>query len=173
MMKMVIKESGKPLVIDADAINLLSNVELYSMLKELQKQEFSKRSIIFTPHPLELARICHCNKEKIMKDGILLASDLALDLEAVVIKKDANTVITDGNMFALNRNGNSGMATAGSGDVLCGITAALLAQGLPPLETAVISVYLHALAGDFAAKESNEYSLIASDIVNGISKVMN
>ena len=107
-----------------------------------------------------------------MENGIQLAVDLAKDLNAVVIKKDANTIITDGDRFALNRNGNSGMATAGSGDVLCGITAGLLAQHLSVFEAAVISVYLHALSGDYAAQVGNEYSLIASDIINSISKVL-
>ena len=168
----IIKESTKPLVLDADAINLLSNDNLYSILKELQCKESSCRLLILTPHPLELARICHCNKEKIMNEGIKLANDLAKDLNAVIIKKDANTIITDGKRLALNRNGNSGMATAGSGDVLCGITASLLAQNHEAFHTAVTSVYLHALAGDYAAKESNEYSIIASDIIHSISKVL-
>ena len=168
----IIKESSKPLVLDADAINLLSNNYLYSILKELQDKERSRRPLILTPHPLELARICHCDKERIMDEGIQLAVDLAKDLNAVIIKKDANTIITDGTRLALNRIGNSGMATAGSGDVLCGITASLLAQNHEAFHTAVTSVYLHALAGDYAAKESNEYSVIASDIVNSISKVL-
>ena len=168
----VIKESIKPLVVDADAINLLSNIKLYSILKELQNKESNKRPLILTPHPLELARICHCDMGKVMENGIQLAVDLAKDLNAVVIKKDANTIITDGDRFALNRNGNSGMATAGSGDVLCGITAGLLAQHLSVFDAAVISVYLHALSGDYAAQVSNEYSLIASDIINSISKVL-
>ena len=145
---------------------------MYSILKELQDEERSRRPIILTPHPLELARICHCDKERIMDEGIQLAVDLAKDLNAVIIKKDANTIITDGTRLALNRIGNSGMATAGSGDVLCGITASLLAQNHEAFHTAVTSVYLHALAGDYAAKESNEYSVIASDIVNSISKVL-
>lgn len=171
LLKTVIKQSTKPLVIDADGINLLADEELYFDLKEAQSKESSKRDIIFTPHPLELARICHCKKDDISNNGLKLASDLAKNLHAVIIKKDANTIITDGYKEAINLIRNSGMATAGSGDVLCGILAALLALHLPVFDTAVIGVYLHALAGDKASKNKNEVSLIASDIIHGISMV--
>ena len=172
ILKIIIKESRKPMVLDADAITILSNEDFYFSLKALQDKDESKRDIILTPHPVELARICHCDKGNILENGLQLAIDLAKDLHAVIIKKDANTIICDGTQLALNMGGNSGMATAGSGDVLCGITAAIMALHLPVFDTAVISVYLHSLAGKYAVREKNEYSLIASDIINGISKVL-
>ena len=172
IIKTIIKECKKPMVLDADAITILSKKEVYFSLKELQDKDDTKRDLILTPHPLEMARICHCDKDLIMEKGLQLAVDLANDLHAVVVKKDANTLICDNKQLALNIGGNSGMATAGSGDVLCGITAALMALHLPIFDTAVISVYLHSLAGKYAVKENNEYSLMASDIIHGISKVL-
>ena len=172
LLSYVIHNSVKPLVLDADAINLLADSKIYNELKVLQSNDNTKRKLIFTPHPLELARICGCNIKDILENGILFASNLANDLNAVVVKKDANTLITDGKWMALNLCGNSGMATAGSGDVLCGIMASLMALGLSSFDTAIISVYLHALAGDSMALDSNEYSLIASDIIEGIVKVL-
>ena len=172
IVKTVIKYSNKPLVMDADALNLLANQEVYSSLKKLQNEESTRRNLILTPHPLELARVCHCNKTEIKEYGMNWAIELAKDLNAVVIKKDANTFICNDMNQALNLIGNSGMATAGSGDVLCGITAALMALDLSPFDVAVLSVYLHALAGDYAAKEKNEYSILASDIINGIAKAL-
>ena len=172
ILKIIIKDSRKPMVLDADAITLLSKEELYSTLKTLQEKDDSIRDLILTPHPLELSRICHCDKNMIMENGLQLAMDLAKDLHAVVVKKDANTIICDNTQLVLNIGSNSGMATAGSGDVLCGIIAAFMALHLPVFDTAAISVYLHSLAGKNAVKESNEYSLMASDIINGISKVL-
>ena len=172
LLKNIIKDSRKPMVLDADAITILSKEDLYSTLKSLQDVDDSKRDLILTPHPLELARICRCDKSSIMDNGLELAINLAKDLHAVVVKKDANTIICDGSQLILNIGSNSGMATAGSGDVLCGITAALMALHLSVFDAAAISVYLHSLAGKHAVKECNEYSLMASDIINGISKVL-
>ena len=172
ILKTIIKESRKPMVLDADAITILSKEELYFSLKTLQDKCDSKRDLILTPHPLELARICHCDKSEIMENGLQVAINLAKDLHAVVIKKDANTIICNNTQLALNIGSNSGMATAGSGDVLCGITASLMALKLPIFDTAVISVYMHSLAGNYAKNKSNEYSLTASDIIHGISKVL-
>lgn len=173
ILKAIICSSKKPLILDADAINLLSNIDTYNILRELQDKEATKRDLILTPHPLELARICHCRMETVQEQGFQLAINLANDLNAIIIKKDANTLITNGTNCCLNLCGNSGMATAGSGDVLSGITAAITALKLPVFESAVISVYLHALAGDYAAKENNEYSMVASDIIDGVTKVLN
>ena len=172
ILKTIIKESRKPMVLDADAITILSKEEFYFSLKTLQDKCDSKRDLILTPHPLELARICHCDKSEIMENGLQVAINLAKDLHAVIIKKDANTIICNNTQLALNIGSNSGMATAGSGDVLCGITASLMALKLPIFDTAVISVYLHSLAGNYAKNKSNEYSLTASDIIHGISKVL-
>lgn len=172
MLKKVFLESKQPLVIDADGLNLLADTEIYTILKHQQEIEAARRSLILTPHPLELARISHRNKEEISNNGIEIARKIAMDLNAVIVKKDANTIICDGTKQAMNLTGNHGMATAGSGDVLTGIMAAIMALKLPTFETALYSVYLHGLAGDAAAKDKNEYSMIATDIMNGIVNVL-
>ena len=172
MVNKIITQSNKPLIMDADSLNLLQDSHLYQALKNAQSKDKPKRKLILTPHPLELARICHCSMEDITEKGMEIAGDLAKELSAVVVKKDARTIVVSREQLALNLSGNSGMATAGSGDVLTGILAALMGFSLSAFETAVLGVYLHGLAGDAAAKDKNEYSLIAGDIIQGISKVL-
>ena len=172
MLMKVMRESNKPLVMDADSLNLLEDNSTYQDLKELQQNRDTKRSIILTPHVMELSRMTHRSKIEIENEGIEIARKLATDLKAVVVKKDANTVICDEEHLAINLTGNDGMATAGSGDVLTGITAALLALDLPVFDTALCSVYLHGLAGDEAVREKNKYSVLATDIIESIVKVL-
>jgi NAD(P)H-hydrate epimerase len=93
-----------------------------------------------------------------------LAADFAQDNRVVLVLKGHQTVVTDGQRLAVNPTGNSGMATGGSGDVLTGLIAALLGQGLPAFEAAQLGAYLHGLAGDLAAAELSKPGLIASDL---------
>ena len=154
----LIKKLKIPLVIDADGINLLSRrIEL---LKE------SKVPIILTPHPKEMSRLCNLTVAEIEADRLGIASSFAKEYNCFVLLKGANTVIAEPDgKITVNTNGNTGMATAGSGDVLAGITASLLAQGYSPEFTAKAAVYLHSAAGDKAAKRRSEHALIASDII--------
>ena len=173
MLKMVIKQSTKPLVMDADGLNLLAKPEFYNLLKEYQEQENSRRSLLLTPHPLELARILGVGMEELKRNGLELTKKLAEELHAVIVKKDARTVVCSQlEPYALNIFGNSGMATAGSGDVLTGIIAAMLASGLSAYEAGVIGVYLHAKAGDYAAVIKNEYSMLAGDICEALPAIL-
>jgi hydroxyethylthiazole kinase-like uncharacterized protein yjeF len=156
---MLIKFLGnadKPCILDADALNIISQN------KELLK--FIPRYSILTPHPKEFERLfgtCNSSYERIMK-----AQEMAKRLQLIIILKGAHTLIAtpDGKMY-FNSSGNSGMATAGSGDVLTGILAGLLAQGYSPEETAKIGVFVHGYAGDLALKTESEESLIAGDII--------
>jgi NAD(P)H-hydrate epimerase len=86
----------------------------------------------------------------------------------VVVLKGAGTVVTNGQKVYVNRTGNPGMATAGSGDVLTGVMAALLGQGLSSFDSAVLAVYIHGLAGDIAAERTGQISLIATDIIQSL-----
>ena len=173
LLQTIIKESKKPLVMDADALNLLKDRRIYQLLETYQSTEDNRRDLILTPHPLELARICQCSKENLPFNGLEIAQKLSEDLEAIVVKKDARTVICGKDSpMAMNLCGNSGMATAGSGDVLTGITAAMLALGLSSFEAAVTAVYVHGKAGDAAAKAKNEYSMVAGDICNALIQVL-
>lgn len=173
LLKKLIQNSAKPMVMDADALNLLAKEENYQLLKTYQSAETTKRNLVLTPHPLELSRICGCNKEELKAHGLEIAEKLAGELQAVIIKKDARTIVCDSHSpFAINLCGNSGMATAGSGDVLTGITAAMLALGLSVFEAAATAVYIHSKAGDMAAEIKNEYSMLAGDICNALMELL-
>lgn len=174
MLTDIIRMGDRPLVLDADAVNLLSEKpELLELLKELQKDPVTRRPLILTPHPGELARLEGIGVKEILQDPFAVAGKWAEALHAAVLCKGARTVVAapDGSYY-VNRSGNSGMATAGSGDVLTGIIAALLAQGQDAFMAAVSGVYLHGCAGDSAAHKKNEYSLTAQDLVSELDVLM-
>ena len=157
-LKNVITKAKIPCVIDADGINLLSSC--IELLKE------SKAPIIITPHPAEMARLCKKSVTEIEKDRISVALEFAKDYGVTVVLKGADTIIaTSEGEISFCTIGNPGMATAGSGDVLAGIIVSLLAQGFAPEEAAKSGVYLHASAGDKAAKKRSQHALIATDII--------
>jgi len=120
-----------------------------------------------------MARLLGKSIEEIKRDRIGVTQRTAEDLGLVVVLKGAPTVIAapDGEAY-LNPTGNSGLATAGSGDVLTGIIAGLMAQGLEPLPAAQVGVYLHGLAGDIAAEEKTPYGMIAGDVLEAIPKAI-
>lgn len=150
-----------PIVADADAINILGNHRAW--LQQLPKE------IILTPHPKELDRLEGHSADTY--ERITKACNLAERLKGYVILKGHHTAICcpDGHVM-FNTTGNAGMATAGSGDVLTGILTGLLARGYKPQDACIVGVYLHGLAGDLAAKEIGEESLIAGDIIQYIGK---
>jgi NAD(P)H-hydrate epimerase len=148
-----------PLVIDADALNIVA------AHKELQ--EHIPENSILTPHPKEFERLAGqtaTGYERLMKQ-----IEFAQAHKIIVVLKGANTSIAmpDGTCF-FNSTGNPGMATGGSGDVLTGILLSLLAQGYKPADAALAGVYLHGLAGDFAAMKTGRNALIASDIIKNL-----
>jgi NAD(P)H-hydrate epimerase len=157
LLRSLITHYEKPMVLDADALNLLSNQpELISKLPEHS---------ILTPHPGEFNRLAGEWKSDHQK--LQLQRELAEKHQLVVVLKGYYTSIAspDG-MLYFNPTGNPGMATGGSGDVLTGVLTALLTQGYDPLDAAMVGVYLHGLAGDLAACEYGETGLIASDIIH-------
>ena len=145
-----------PIVADADAINILANHRAW--LQQLPK------GIILTPHPKEFDRLEGHSADSY--ERLTKACNLAERLQGIVILKGHYTAIcmADGHVM-FNPTGNAGMATAGSGDVLTGIITGLLARGYQPKEACMVGVYLHGLAGDLAAAELGEESLLASDII--------
>ncbi|MGQ9534630.1 MAG: NAD(P)H-hydrate dehydratase [bacterium] len=155
-----------PLVLDADALNILS--------QNVKKFEQIKTDFILTPHPGELSRLTKLPSAKINEDRIEVARKYAQEFGGVMVLKGAPTIIAspDGKIY-LNPTGNSGLATAGSGDVLVGIIGGLLAQGLNVFSASVAGVFLHGLCADLAVKESNEYSLIAGDLLDHIPQALN
>jgi NAD(P)H-hydrate epimerase len=157
LLQKVFKNSNGPVVIDADALNVLSN---YSSLYKL----IPEHSII-TPHPKEFERLF--GKSENDFDRIELALKKAKDLNIYIVLKGHYTLIaTPEGKGYFNSTGNAGMATAGSGDVLTGILTGLLAQKYSSLDACILGVYLHGLAGDIAAQKLSKEAMIASDIID-------
>jgi len=153
-------EIPQPMIFDADALNALA-VNPKTLL-----QPGGPR--ILTPHPGEFARLIG---KKLEPDARCTAAvQLAARCKIVVVLKGRHTLVTDGQRQHVNATGNPGMATGGSGDVLTGLIAALVCQGLEPFDAARLGVHLHGLAGDLAAAELGQTSLIASDLVRYLPK---
>lgn len=153
-----------PLVIDADGLNLLAEHPDY--IRE------SEAEIIVTPHPGEMARLTGKAVWEILDDLVGTAMEFAKEKGVICVLKDARTVVTDGKQLYINQSGNHGMAVGGSGDVLTGIICGLLAQGMSGFPAACMGVYLHGLAGDGARARLGSRSMLAGDIVEGISDVL-
>jgi hydroxyethylthiazole kinase-like uncharacterized protein yjeF len=154
--KNLLQEKPQKMVIDADALNILSeNPDWLSLLPE---------NAILTPHPKEFERLA--GRSANSYERLQKQVQFSIKHQVIVVFKGANTCVTvpDGSVF-FNSTGNPGMATAGSGDVLTGIILGLLAQNYSPEEAALIGVYLHGLAGDLAASKVGLHSLIAGDII--------
>ena len=149
------------LVIDADGLNNLAKIKNWP-----QKL---KADLILTPHPGEMKRLyAALFREPLPRDRTEQATRLAEHTKTVVVLKGAGTVVTDGQKTYINKTGNPGMATAGAGDVLTGIIAALMGQDLNHFDAAVLAVHIHGLAGDIAAEKLGPISLIATDIIQAL-----
>ena len=153
LLKKVIKEVKFPLVIDADGLNILANTKL--SLNE---------NTIITPHPREASRLLSISVNEILSDTEAAAKKLSQKYNCIAVLKTHRTVICEGENIFINQHGNSALAKAGSGDVLAGIVAGLLAQGMKPFEAAKLGVYLHSRSGELASEDLTEYSVLASDI---------
>jgi NAD(P)H-hydrate epimerase len=162
VLQTILQTAVSPLVIDADAINIMAAYP--SMLDMLPEDS------ILTPHPKEFDRLtgsaCRTSFERRQK-ALLFAAER----NVIVVLKGAYTAICLPNGHTIfNPTGNPGMATAGSGDVLTGIILSLLAQNYTPKEAAVAGTYIHGLAGDLAAAEYGQNSMIAGDIIRMLGK---
>jgi NAD(P)H-hydrate epimerase len=154
----ILGQIGPALVLDADALNALP-----PYLERLRRHT---GPLILTPHPGEFARLTGRTIPEIQARRQELAVRFALEHGIVLVLKGHGTVVTDGRRVFVNPTGNPGMATGGSGDVLSGLLAALLAQGLEPFAAAQLGVFLHGLAGDRARDHLGESSLVAADLVD-------
>lgn len=168
ILKTVMEHCDKPMVMDADALNLLAKNDAL-----LGKLQFGRRKndagIVLTPHLGEFARLMKAPVSEIKKDLLGTCKAFTKKYDVSLVCKDARTVITKrGKLTYLNSSGNNGMATAGSGDVLTGIIAGLLAQGMSGFEAAVIGAYAHGLAGDYAREHASSYYIMAQDIIHSL-----
>jgi len=157
----LLSQCKKPMVLDADALNILS----------LKKEWLSllPAGTILTPHPKEFERLAGKTEDGYSR--LMRQIEFSIEHKCIVVLKGAHTSVStpEGNVM-FNNTGNPGMATAGSGDVLTGIILSLLAQGYSPENAAILGVCLHGAAGDIAAEELGFEALIASDIINNIGK---
>ena len=162
----LLKSIDKPVVLDADGLNCISNKP--SIL------ESRMGKTIITPHPGELSRILNVSTVDIQRDRQKYAKATSEKFNVITVLKGANTIVSteDGRLY-INQTGNPGMGTAGSGDVLTGIIASFLGQGIGTMESTVLGVYCHGLAGDLASMDVGEYGLIARDILGYIPQAIN
>ncbi|MBP6626215.1 MAG: NAD(P)H-hydrate dehydratase [Arenimonas sp.] len=154
--------SGKPLVLDADALNLLA------------ERPQAVPQALLTPHPGEAARLLGCDRNAVQADRFGAVERLAQRYGCTVVLKGAGTLVAaPGETVAVIGAGNPGMATGGMGDVLSGVIAALIAQQLPPFQAAVAGALLHSAAGDAAAKVGGERGLLPSDLFEPLRRLAN
>lgn len=165
MVKTVLDVSAVPVIMDADALNILSQNKNALLRPHTE--------LIVTPHLGEMASLREVSVSYIKDNLIAEAEEFAREYNVICVLKDARTIcsIPYGKTY-VNLSGNHGMATAGSGDVLCGLLAGLVAQGTHPDLAAPLGVYIHGRSGDLAANEVGYHGLVASDLANGIKKVM-
>lgn len=158
-LKWFLSHINQPLVIDADALNIIAENAFHHLIP---------KNSILTPHPKEFERLIG---KKGLNDyeKLTLLSKFASEYQVIVVLKGAHTAVAlpDGTVH-FNSTGNSGMAKAGTGDVLTGMITALIGQNYAPADAAILGVYEHGLAGDLAANEKSELSILASDLIENI-----
>lgn len=153
----------RPIVLDADGINALAD--------NPKSMDQIKRQIVLTPHPGEMARLMGKTTQEVQSNRMEISRKFVENRKnATLVLKGHRTIVINEEKFYINETGNPGMATAGAGDVLTGMIAALLGQQYAPFEAAQTAVYLHGLAGDIAAQEKGEISLIATDILDNLHR---
>jgi len=155
----LVEELALPLVVDADGLNALAgHVPLLKAAGGLR---------LLTPHPGEMARLLGlASAREVQTDRVGVATAFARENGVILALKGAGTVVTNGQRFYVNPSGNPGMATGGTGDVLTGLAAGLLCQGLAPFEALQLAVFVHGLAGDLAARARGELSMTAEDVLD-------
>ena len=161
VVRRVFTEVTGPLVLDADGLNSLAT----SFREGRWEGHLHAGPRILTPHPGEFARLTGLPVSRIEERRTEAARDFARKNGVILVLKGPGTVVTDGEQISINSTGNSGMATGGSGDVLTGLTAALLARKEDPFEMTRLAVHLHGLAGDLAAQAMSQPGMIASDLL--------
>ncbi|MCX5646322.1 MAG: NAD(P)H-hydrate dehydratase [Phycisphaerae bacterium] len=155
----LLQQNGLRLLIDGDGLNNLCRLPGWPKKR--------RADLVLTPHPGEMKRLWSgLSREEMPQDRQQTATQASQITQATVALKGAGTVVTDGQRVYVNTTGNPGMGTAGAGDVLTGVTAALMGQGLSSFDATVLGVYIHGLAGDLAAAGLGQVSLIATDLID-------
>ncbi|MHC4336755.1 MAG: NAD(P)H-hydrate dehydratase [Planctomycetota bacterium] len=161
ILEALLEQEKLRLVIDADGLNNLCRIKDWPAKL--------RANLVLTPHPGEIKRLwSSVFREQLPSERQEQAGQLAQQTKTIVVLKGAETVVTDGQKAYINKTGNPGMATAGSGDVLTGVITALVGQGLTDFDAAVLGVYIHGLAGDIAAEKVGQVSLMTTDIADAL-----
>jgi NAD(P)H-hydrate epimerase len=164
LIRTVVAQTQTPLVLDADALNVLQ--------QDTSTLRNRRAPLVLTPHPGEFARLLQTDVASVQANRPESATRFAAEHKLVLVFKGSGTLVTDGKRLYHNRTGNAGMATGGSGDVLTGLIAALLGQGLEAFAAAQLGVYLHGFAGDLAREEVGEVAMIASDLLHYLPRAI-
>lgn len=155
-------DSNLPMVVDADALNMLS------------KNPLHYDNWVLTPHPGEAARLLGCSSAEIQKDRFKAAQELQKRYGGIIVLKGSGTLISNGEVpMRLSTWGNPGMGSGGMGDVLAGVIGGLLAQGFPLMDAACVGVTLHGMAGDKAAEQDGERGMLAMDLIPHLRHLAN
>lgn len=165
LIKEIIKNIDIPMVLDADGLNCVSQDP--NILRR------DKSPLIITPHPGELARFLDLSIQKIQEKRVYYSEYMAKEYNMIVVLKGHKTVVASPKEgIYINESGNPGMASAGTGDVLTGMIASFLGQGIDPFHSAKLGVHLHGLAGDISRDRLGEYGMIASDLIGDIPEAI-
>jgi NAD(P)H-hydrate epimerase len=153
---------ARPVVVDADGLNLLAGAEPFDIPVP--------HRVVLTPHPGEARRLLAARRieqtlDRTSQTRRAAACELNRAFGCVIALKGSGTVVTNGDRLYVNETGNAGLATGGAGDVLTGVIAGLIGQKMSPFEAAILGVYLHGLAGDYAAEELGQRSIMATDVI--------
>lgn len=166
ILEQLLKTDGSPIVLDADAINVLAK----DTRRSSDLIASSPRKIILTPHPLEFSRLTDIPIQHINGNRLALARTFASEKKCTLVLKGAGTIVCDGQSTYVNSSGSSALAKAGSGDVLAGHLAALVALGIDPTRASALAVYLHGAAADSLAEEMSEFGVTPSDLPAEIAR---
>ena len=168
LLEALLQEASAPMVLDADALNLMAEDDLLA-----DEACGFQGQLVLTPHLGEAARLLHTDIASVQEDKIGSARKISQQFQAVCVLKDASTVCcdTEGRLF-INTSGCSAMSKGGSGDVLAGTVAGLLAQGMDEWSAATCAVYLHGKAGEYMEKETGAHGLFARELVRGIREMI-
>ena len=166
LIRALLTTEGGPLVLDADAINSVSEFGSPEDLKS------AKRRVILTPHPKEFSRLSGISIEYINAHRLRVAENFAGEYNVILLLKGAGTVITDGKLTYINTTGSTALSKGGSGDVLAGLVSSLAAQGIEPLSATALAAYLHGRAGDALSETLSDYGVTPSDLPTELAKQM-
>jgi NAD(P)H-hydrate epimerase len=166
IIRKILKKEGIKIVLDADAISNISDDE---SLRDILKS--NKNQIVITPHIGEMSKFTGLSVSEIKNNHINVAKQFAGSYGITIIMKDSVTTVTDGNKVYINTSGNSGMATAGSGDVLAGITAAMVSKNMDFCIAGALAAYIHGIAGDLASEKTSPSYMIATDIIEQLADI--